>query len=185
MYFSCVLFWDTRPPKGPQQQQGSKEKTGPKNPMGVPDTFKHLDLTWKPMLKVGFLHFHYYFDIQIAWVEFRPGPKVIKLFSYSTQLSMKFILLIIVKMTTIVSILAFISMLKTLWEAESKKLLLFVGILVLRAVEISCSVELSMKMKKVLYQGLAQGYRTFFHEQANCFIHFHYYFVIQIAFYIK
>lgn len=48
--FSCVLVWDTRPPKGPQQ--GTKEKAGPKNPMGVPDTFKHLDLTWKPMLKV-------------------------------------------------------------------------------------------------------------------------------------
>lgn len=51
LYYSCVLVWDTRPPKGPQQQ-GSKEKQGPKNPMGVPDTFKHLDLTWKPMLKV-------------------------------------------------------------------------------------------------------------------------------------
>ncbi|KAL4236475.1 WD repeat-containing protein 63 [Mactra antiquata] len=52
---NCVLLWDTRPPKGPQQQQGSKDKQGPKNPMGVPDTFKHLDLTWKPMLKV---HLH-------------------------------------------------------------------------------------------------------------------------------
>lgn len=52
---NCILFWDTRPPKGPQQQ-GSKEKAGgPKNPMGVPETFKHLDLTWKPMLKV---HLH-------------------------------------------------------------------------------------------------------------------------------
>ncbi|XP_045159985.2 dynein axonemal intermediate chain 3-like isoform X2 [Mercenaria mercenaria] len=53
---NCVLVWDTRPPKGPQQQQqGTKEKQGPKNPMGVPDTFKHLDLTWKPMLRV---HLH-------------------------------------------------------------------------------------------------------------------------------
>ena len=34
-----------------------------------------------------------------------PGPKVIKLFSYSTQLSMKFILPINVKMPTIVGIL--------------------------------------------------------------------------------
>lgn len=48
---NCVLVWDTRPPKGPQQGQ-QKEKQGPKNPMGVPDTFKHLDLTWKPMLRV-------------------------------------------------------------------------------------------------------------------------------------
>ena len=39
----------------------------------------------------------------------RPGPKVIKLFSCSTQLSMKFFLLINVKMPTIVGILTFVS----------------------------------------------------------------------------
>ena len=39
-----------------------------------------------------------------------PGPKVIKLFSRSTRLSIKFILLINVKMPTIVGILTFISM---------------------------------------------------------------------------
>ena len=38
-----------------------------------------------------------------------PGPEVIKLFSFSTKLSMKFILLINVKMPTIVGILTFIS----------------------------------------------------------------------------
>ena len=38
-----------------------------------------------------------------------PGHEVIKLFSYSTQLSMKFILLINVKMPTIVGILTSIS----------------------------------------------------------------------------
>ena len=38
-----------------------------------------------------------------------PGPEVIKLFSCSTQLSLKFILLINVKMPTIVGILTFIS----------------------------------------------------------------------------
>ena len=37
-------------------------------------------------------------------------PEIIKRFSYSTQLSMKFILLINVKMPTIVGILTFISM---------------------------------------------------------------------------
>ena len=42
---------------------------------------------------------------------FKPGLKVIKLFSCSTQLSMKFTMLINVKMPTIVSILTFISML--------------------------------------------------------------------------
>ena len=38
-----------------------------------------------------------------------PGPEVIKHFSYSTQLSMGFILLINVKMPTIVGFLTFIS----------------------------------------------------------------------------
>ena len=41
------------------------------------------------------------------------APEVIKLFSYSTQLSMKFILLINVKMPAIVGILTFISMINT------------------------------------------------------------------------
>ena len=45
-----------------------------------------------------------------------PGPEVIKLFSYLTQLSMKFILLINVKMPTIVGILTFISMINTTSE---------------------------------------------------------------------
>ena len=45
--------------------------------------------------------------------EFQPGPEVIKLFSYSTQLSKKFILLINVKMPTVVGILTFISMINT------------------------------------------------------------------------
>ena len=38
-----------------------------------------------------------------------PGPEVIKLFSYSTQLSMEFFQLINVKMPTIVGILTFMS----------------------------------------------------------------------------
>ena len=41
--------------------------------------------------------------------ESNPGPEVIKLFSCSTQLSMKFFLLITVKMPTIVGILTFMS----------------------------------------------------------------------------
>ena len=44
---------------------------------------------------------------------FKTGPKVIKLFSRSTQLSKKFIMLINVKMLTIVGILTFINMLNT------------------------------------------------------------------------
>ena len=45
-----------------------------------------------------------------------PGLEVIKLFSYSTQLSTKFILLINVKMPTIVCIITFISMINTTYE---------------------------------------------------------------------
>ena len=44
------------------------------------------------------------------------GPEVIKHFSFSTQLIMKFILLINVKMPTIVGILTFISMINTTSE---------------------------------------------------------------------
>ena len=43
----------------------------------------------------------------------RPGSEVIKLFSCSTQLSTKLIMLINVKMPTIVGILTFISMINT------------------------------------------------------------------------
>ena len=46
----------------------------------------------------------------------KPGPKVVELFSNSTQLSSKFILLINVKMPTIVGILTFISKLNTTSE---------------------------------------------------------------------
>ena len=49
--------------------------------------------------------------------EERAGPEVIKLFSYSTQLSTKFSLLINVKMQTIVGILTFISMINTAPES--------------------------------------------------------------------
>ena len=44
---------------------------------------------------------------------FKPAPEVIQLFSYSTQLSTKFILPINVKMPTIVGILTFIGMTNT------------------------------------------------------------------------
>ena len=58
------------------------------------------------------------------------GPKVIKLFSYSTQLSIKFILLINIKMPTNVGILTCISMINTIYERLKAKKSLFVGILV-------------------------------------------------------
>ena len=45
-----------------------------------------------------------------------PGLEAIKLFSFSTQLTTKFILLINVKMPTVVGILTFISMINTTSE---------------------------------------------------------------------
>ena len=45
----------------------------------------------------------------VGMPDFRFGPEVIKIFSCSTQLSMKFFLLVNVKMPTIVGILTFIS----------------------------------------------------------------------------
>ena len=77
-----------------------------------------------------------------------PGPEVIKLFSCSTQLSMKFFLLINVKMPTIVGILTFMSRKNSilgLSESEKKTELNFLIFLYLWAFKISCSVELSMK----------------------------------------
>ena len=55
------------------------------------------------------------------------GPKVIKLFSCSTQLSMKLILLIYVKMPTIVGILTFISMINTTSEKLKARNLFICG----------------------------------------------------------
>ena len=69
------------------------------------------------------------------------GPEVIKLFSYSTQLSMKFFLLINVKMPTIVGILTFMNR-KIAFEAYlSLKRMNFLIFLYLLAFKISCSAE--------------------------------------------
>ena len=51
----------------------------------------------------------YYWKYMCLAQEHKPGPEVIKHFSCSTQLRLKFILLINVKMPTIVGILAFMS----------------------------------------------------------------------------
>ena len=59
----------------------------------------------------------------------KPGPEVIKLCSCSTQLSIKFILLINVKMPTLVGILTFISRMNTESEFQSKILFQFFSIL--------------------------------------------------------
>ena len=53
--------------------------------------------------------FFFFFFFFFLFVCFKSGPEVIKLFLCSTQLSMKFSLLIIVKMPTVVGILTCMS----------------------------------------------------------------------------
>ncbi|XP_053326034.1 dynein axonemal intermediate chain 3 [Spea bombifrons] len=43
-----VMFWDIRSQKPPGQKI---EKNQPEKPQGVPDTFRHLDLVWRPLIK--------------------------------------------------------------------------------------------------------------------------------------
>ena len=75
-----------------------------------------------------------------------PGPEAIKLFSCSTQLSMKFSPLINVKMPTIVGILTCMSGKNNiLGLTEPKKMLNFLIFSYLRGFKISCSTELSTK----------------------------------------
>lgn len=47
----CVMLWDTKASKM-QHTAMYDEKKKAQQPSGVPDTFKHLDLTWKPLLRV-------------------------------------------------------------------------------------------------------------------------------------
>ena len=46
---SSVCVWDLGAPR-------IAKTTEEKNLSGIPTTFKHLDLTWKPHLKVGFFY---------------------------------------------------------------------------------------------------------------------------------
>ncbi|XP_071984574.1 dynein axonemal intermediate chain 3 [Engystomops pustulosus] len=50
-----VLFWDIRAHKPHVQTPMSKkqEENQREAPLGVPDTFKHIDLVWKPLLKTS------------------------------------------------------------------------------------------------------------------------------------
>ena len=72
-------------------------------------------------MSIGFLILHVYTehpDLRV-YVGSTSGAKVIKLFSCSAQLRLKFILLINVKMPTIVGILTFISRINyRLWKSE-------------------------------------------------------------------
>ena len=76
------------------------------------------------LVSTGFVQ-SYYIHITAS---VKPCPEVIKLFSYSAQLSTKFILLINVKMPTIVGILTFISMINTTSERLKGKKLLYLSV---------------------------------------------------------
>uniref|UniRef100_A0A8C5Q007 Dynein axonemal intermediate chain 3 n=2 Tax=Leptobrachium leishanense TaxID=445787 RepID=A0A8C5Q007_9ANUR len=47
-----VLFWDLRSHRPHGQTDKKMEQSQLGNPQGVPDTFRHLDLVWKPLVKV-------------------------------------------------------------------------------------------------------------------------------------
>lgn len=49
------MFWDIRSHKPPNQAQTSKkqEETQREAALGVPDTFKHINLVWRPLLKTS------------------------------------------------------------------------------------------------------------------------------------
>ncbi|XP_028667360.1 dynein axonemal intermediate chain 3 [Erpetoichthys calabaricus] len=53
----CTVFiWDVRAPKAPLSQMTDRKKAEEKRLdilHEIPDTFKHLDLTWKPLIKVA------------------------------------------------------------------------------------------------------------------------------------
>ncbi|XP_064189536.1 dynein axonemal intermediate chain 3 [Anguilla rostrata] len=52
----CVMFWDIRAPRAATQSvtdKKQKEEIPLENPHGVPNTFKHLDLSWKPLFRVN------------------------------------------------------------------------------------------------------------------------------------
>ena len=79
-------------------------------------TYKEFILSWFHECEIQQLTYKLNTLFNSEWKEFNHGPKVIKLFSCSTQLSTKFILLISVKMPTIVGILTFISTINTTYE---------------------------------------------------------------------
>ena len=64
----------------------------------------------------------------------QPGPEVIKLFSCSTQLSLKFYLLINVKMATLVGILTFMSGKNNIVGLFEPKNAEFLGIFILTSI---------------------------------------------------
>ena len=78
-------------------------------------------------------------------MNWKPRPVVIKLFSCSAQLSMKFFLLINVKMPTIVGIITFMSWKNSILDLSEPKKAKFFDNFIVMSIKILCSTELSMK----------------------------------------
>ena len=70
------------------------------------------------------------------------GPEVVRLFSCSTQVSMKFILLINVKMPTVVGILTFISRINTTSESFKQDKICILQYFTFYKVKFSCSGQI-------------------------------------------
>ncbi|XP_068445744.1 dynein axonemal intermediate chain 3 isoform X2 [Clinocottus analis] len=49
----AISFWDVRGPKVSLSASDRKQNVDQKTPYSVPDTFKHLDRTWKPLFRVS------------------------------------------------------------------------------------------------------------------------------------
>ncbi|XP_056270650.1 dynein axonemal intermediate chain 3 [Pseudoliparis swirei] len=49
----AVMFWDVRASRVSQSASDRKQNVDQKAPYSVPDTFQHLDRTWKPLFKVS------------------------------------------------------------------------------------------------------------------------------------
>ena len=75
--------------------------------------FDHSQAQNKAQKLVNYLRFILCLRLYSSFITSTPGPKVIKLCSCSAQLSTKFILLINVKMSIIVGMLTYISMINT------------------------------------------------------------------------
>ena len=79
----------------------------PRNVKAIPVSATEVNVTWSPAAtREGFEVMAYgvdFHEVHGKYCRKSPGPKVIKLFSFSTQLSLKFILLINVKMPTLLA----------------------------------------------------------------------------------
>ena len=94
--------------------------------------------------------------MKIFFIISGPSPKVIKLFSYSAQMRLKFILLINVKLPTTVGILTFISKINYRLMGFMPEFSTDLGYFSIN----SCSAELSMKKIYIITSGPGLEYQS-------------------------